>query len=250
MLKSPTEIIVDSWNLYKKNWRGFLPFIIMLFLPTLILSAIGTISLYLSVYLPSAALFSNIIIMLVFAASMVFAIWVTTALARTILDSLVGNQIKWKETFSTSSALIWPVILVSLLITLSVIGGTLLLIIPGIIFAVWYTFASYAVILDGAKGLNALRASKALVVGRWWAVAGRILFIALVFGVLNAALTYPLIFLIKMIPLPTFIQSASAAILSVVINSFTAPLSAGATIILYQSAKQNPVVSTALPPQI
>lgn len=248
MLKTATELVVDSWNLYKKNWRQFLPFIIMLFLPTLILSAIGAISLYLSVYLPSSALVSNILITLVFAASLVFAIWVTTALAKAVMGSIMNNLAEWKETFSASSNLIWPIIFASLLVTLSVIGGTLLLIIPGIIFAVWYNFASYTVIFDGAKGLNALRASKALVVGRWWKIAGRILFVALVFGILNSVISYPLGFLIRLLPLPEFIQSASTAILSALVNAFIAPLSTTATIILYKSAKENPIVS-GLPTQ-
>src|SRR3989344_5231066 len=185
MLKTATELIVDSWDLYAKNWRRFLPFIIMIFLPTLILSALGTITLYLSVYLPSSSLASNIIILIVFAASIVFAIWVTIALAKALSDCLLAKPTEWKEAFLTSSNLIWPIILTSFLVSLSVIGGTLLFILPGIIFAVWYSFASYTVIFEGAKGLSAMRASKSLVVGRWWPIAWRLAIAALIFGLLN-----------------------------------------------------------------
>src|SRR3989344_1108396 len=250
MLKTATELIVDSWDLYAKNWRKFLPFIIMIFLPTLILSALGTITLYLSVYLPSSSLASNIIILLVFAASLVFAIWVTVALAKTMFDCLLAKPTQWRETFYTSSNLIWPVILTSFLVTLSVFGGTLLLIIPGIIFAIWYSFASYAVIFEGAKGLDAMRASKSLVVGRWWSIAWRLAITAIVFGFLNYMLSYALAFLIRLLPLPMFIQSASASVLSSLSSAIIAPLSAGATLILYQSAKQNPITQPTLPPSV
>ena len=250
MLKTATELIVDSWDLYAKNWRKFLPFIIMLFLPTLILSALGTITLYLSVYLPSSSLASNIIILIVFAASMVFAIWVTVALAKTILDCLLAKPTEWRETFSASSNLIWPVILTSFLVALSVIGGTLLFIVPGIIFAVWYSFTSYAVIFEGAQGLNALRASKSLVVGRWWPIAWRLAIAALIFGFLNYTLSYALAYLIRLLPLPMFIQSASASVFASLTSALIAPLSAGATLILYQSAKQNPVSQPTLPPRV
>jgi len=230
MLKTATELIVDSWDLYAKNWRKFLPFIIMIFLPTLILSALGTITLYLSVYLPSSSLASNIIILLVFAASLVFAIWVTTALARTMFNCLLSKPTQWRETFYTSSNLIWPVILASFLVGLSVIGGTLLFIIPGIIFAVWYSFTSYAVIFEGAKGLDAIA--------------------AIVFGLLNYMLSYALAFLIRLLPLPMFMQSASASVLSSLSSAIVAPLSAGATLILYQNAKQNQVTQPTLPPSV
>lgn len=244
MLKTATELILDSWSLYTKNWRKFLPFMVMLFLPTLILSALGTITLYLEMYLPSSSLASNILILIVFAASLVFAIWVTVALAKTILDCLLAKPTQWKETFLGSSNLIWPVILASFLVGLSVIGGTLLFIIPGIIFAVWYSFTSYAVIFEGAQGLSAMRASKSLVVGRWWPIAWRLAMVALVFGFINSALANALTFLIKFVPLPLFIQSASANVFSALTSAIIAPLSAAATLILYQSAKQNPVTQT------
>src|SRR5438105_262901 len=117
MLKTATELVTDSWNLYVKNWRKFLPFMLMSFLPTLILSALGTLSLYLSVYLPSSSLASNIIILIVFAANLVFAIWVTIALSKTVFDCLMAKPTDWKETFSGSSSLIWPVIITSFLVS-------------------------------------------------------------------------------------------------------------------------------------
>ncbi len=250
MLKTGTELIVDSWNLYAKNWRKLLPYIIMFFLPTLILSALGTLSLYLEAYIPSSSLASNIIILIIFAASMVFAVWVTVALTRALADCLLAKPDEWKETFSASSDLIWPVILTSFLVTLIVLGGTLLLIIPGIIFAVWYGFTSYVVIFESNRGLSALRASKSLVVGRWWPIAWRILITAVVFGVINSALSYALAFLIRLLPLPVFIQSASASALTSLAGAVIAPLSTGAMLILYQSAKQNQVTQPTLPPSV
>lgn len=242
MLKTGTEIIMGSWELYAKNWKRFLPFVLMLFLPTVILSMLGIISLYLSYYLPSSSLASNLMILIVFAANFVFTIWVSVALAKIIFNCLAAKPTVWKETFLGSSNLIWPAIYTSFLVSLIVIGGTLLLIVPGIIFAVWYCFAFYAVILDGAKGLGALGASKSLVVGRWWPILWRLFIATLVFGFINYAIAYALTLLIKLLPLPIFIQSASVRVVVSLIGSVMAPLSAGATLILYKSAKENPVL--------
>ncbi len=223
----------------------------MLFLPTFILSALGTLTLYLSVYLPSSSLASNIVILIVFAASLVFAIWVTIALARTMNDCLMARPTAWKEVFSSSSNLIWPAIYVSVLVTLIVLGGTLLLIIPGIIFAVWYSFAFYAVLFENAHGFDALKSSKSLVVGRWWAIVWRLAVAGIIFGFLNSVLSYILMSLVKLVPLPMFLQSTSANVLSSLASALTTPLSAAATLILYQSAKQNPVMQPTpiQPPQ-
>lgn len=55
----------------------------------------------------------------------------------------------------------------------------LLLIVPGVIFGVYWTFAATVVLLQNKSGLDALRHSKALVHGRWWSVVGYILSFAL-----------------------------------------------------------------------
>src|SRR3989339_308243 len=91
MLKTPSEIIKDSWELYAKNWRKFLPFLILLLLPSLILSALGAISLYLEVYIPKSSAISNIIILAVFAASMLFAFWASIALTRAMANANAGQ---------------------------------------------------------------------------------------------------------------------------------------------------------------
>ena len=50
----------------------------------------------------------------------------------------------------------------------------LALVVPGVIWLTYYSFAFCAVALRGLKGKRALDCSKSLVVGRWWAVLGRI----------------------------------------------------------------------------
>ncbi|MEK7131347.1 MAG: hypothetical protein AAB797_01245, partial [Patescibacteria group bacterium] len=106
------------------------------------------------------------------------------------------------------------------------------------------------VIFEGVAGLNALRASKSLVVGRWWPIVWRLAITTVVFGFLNSALAYVLAYLIRLLPLPVFIQSASASALASLVGAVVAPLSAGAALILYQSAKQNPITQPTLPPSV
>ena len=67
------------------------------------------------------------------------------------------------------------------LTVLAILSGVILLVIPGIIFSIWFAFSTHAVILDNKKGTQALSYSKQLVRGRWGAVLWRLLAPALAF---------------------------------------------------------------------
>lgn len=247
MLKTATEIIKESWELCSKNWRKFVPILAILLLPSVVLSALGTMSLYLEVYLPKSWLISSLVLLAVLAASLLLTFWGSIALLRALAMANSNQAFDWKSLFSTSSNLLWPVFWTSFLASLIVLGGSLLLVVPGIIFAIWYNFAIYTVVFENARGLAALRASKDLVVGRWGAIFWRWLALGIVFIILNSVVSYVIASLIKILPLPMFIESSLFRIGSSFISVVFAPLVAGAALILYQSAKQNPVTQQPAP---
>lgn len=76
--------------------------------------------------------------------------------------------------------LLFPYLWVSILAGLIVSIGYLFFIVPGIIFAIWFFMAPYALILEGKKGAQALKRSKELVDGYFWPVLGRVLIISLI----------------------------------------------------------------------
>lgn len=78
-----------------------------------------------------------------------------------------------KETYQNTKDLFWPYIGLSLLTALLVLCWSLLLIIPGIIFSVFYSLAIYVLFFEGKQGMAALRRSRALVKGYFWPVLGR-----------------------------------------------------------------------------
>jgi hypothetical protein len=97
-----------------------------------------------------------------------------------------------KEIFKETKDLFWPYIGLSLLTALLIIGWTLLLIIPGIIFSVLYSFAVYAFFFEGERGMEAIKSSRALVKGYFWPVVGRILLLSLILWVVTAIIAAPL----------------------------------------------------------
>jgi hypothetical protein len=215
---------------------------VLLFVPNFVLGLAGVASLYLDRYATSDAfvLTNNLIVIAVFVACIIFTIWASMAIAK-YLGSIIQKKttIAYKEAFTSTSHLIWPVVYTSLLVALIVIGGTILLIIPGIIFSIWFSFTFYAVLFEEKRGAAALRSSKELVVGRWWSIFWRLFapgfFFALVFMILSYSLTYLLDVLLGGFTL-IIVNGVVTSILSAIVS----PLTALTTIILYFSAKENP----------
>ncbi len=247
MLKSASEIISESFQLYVKNWRNFVPYMLVIFLPTLILSLVGVFSSYLEVFVPATGLISSTIIIVLYAASFVITIWATIALIRSLNASLSDQTLEWKENFKVSNHLILPVIITSIMVGLIVLGGSLLFVIPGIIFSIWYSFATYPVILDNIKGLEALGISKSLVVGRWAQIAWRIIVIGFIFALISILLSSLTNFVVGLIPMVNFLKSALSSLLGSLVSTILVPLSTAGSLILYYSAKANPV-GAELPP--
>ncbi len=94
-------------------------------------------------------------------------------------DKSLGEYLKM------TTPMFWPLILVGIITTIAIVLGFILLIIPGIIFSVWYMYASYEVIFSKKKGMEALRSSKGLVHGRFWPVLWRLFVIYLVIMVVS-----------------------------------------------------------------
>jgi hypothetical protein len=60
---------------------------------------------------------------------------------------------------------------ISILVGAVVLGGLLLVVIPGLIFIMWFIFATYVYLNQGIGGLSALRVSKEYVRGFFWRLA-------------------------------------------------------------------------------
>ena len=96
------------------------------------------------------------------------------------LISAVGEKKRFNEAIKTGWQKMFSLAWVSVLTTLAIIGGGILLIIPGIIFAIWFIFSDYVLVLDGKKGILALGESKKLVSGYWWPVFFKVFILSLI----------------------------------------------------------------------
>ncbi len=139
--------------------------------------------------------------------------------------------------------LFWPFLGISFLAGIIVFGGSLLLIIPGAIFAVWYYFAPYEVMLDNAKVFESLRLSKKLVTGRWGAVLWRLGLPIVIYIAFFSTINWFILTPGKLFLMSTGSSGAYwlSIALAIIFYFFFVPIITITPIILYENLKKNPV---------
>jgi len=71
---------------------------------------------------------------------------------------------------------------------------SLLLVIPGIIYSVFYAFACFAFFWEGTLGRAAIRRSRELVAHYWWPVFGRVCFLGIITWAFTLIVSLPVYF--------------------------------------------------------
>ena len=166
-----------AWEIYKARIRVFLGIMLA---PLLV-----SLPIILFTKLPVPIF---IVLMIIFMiAVIIIGFWSQISLLYAIKDR--DKEIGIKESFAKGWHKIIPYWYISLLVGLIVMGGFLLFIVPGIIFAVWFSLAAYILVAEDIKGMNALRESKRLVSGNWSSVCWRFLFIVLFLGAISLAVS-------------------------------------------------------------
>lgn len=165
------KILSEAWKIFKENFR-LISIIVLL------------------IYVPMNIINSGLVLITGVAAEAVGSLElaeILTALIFVILNGLIGvimvmaimyaaksrrenREVDYKECFQVSLSRWWPAIYTNIMLTIFLISLFILLIIPGIIYSVYWTFALCAVVLCHKSGMDALDYSKAVVQGRWWTI--------------------------------------------------------------------------------
>jgi len=174
-LPSVGELFRQSFSLMRERiWVMFLSF----FLPILAVigAAIvgGSISFIAYKANHIAGIVTAIVLGLVIFVGYIYALMLAITSQIVALRD-VGEKTGAIENLKRSRPFILSFFLIGLLVSMAVMGGVFLLIVPGVILAVKFNFAQYALILEGKKGRAALAQSKAYVLGRTGKVFWRLL---------------------------------------------------------------------------
>lgn len=98
-----------------------------------------------------------------------------------------SGPVSTRSAYEYASKLLFSYIGVLIVTALCIFVGLILLVVPGIVVAVWLSFSSFIVIAGKAKGLEALRISKRYVRGIWLPVFLRFIAAALLGMLVSSA---------------------------------------------------------------
>ncbi len=241
MLFNSSEILQKSWSDYVKNWHHWAVFSLLIFMPSFVLLLSGSFGGYLNMYFPATTAVTNIIILILVVVSAVFGFWSSIALIRSGGRFIQNNATDtWKENYAFTLKQLWPSFGASFLAGLAILFGILLFLIPGIIFAVWYFFAVYGVVINGDSIMKGLSDSKKLVAGRWWSVAWRIFVPSFLIGVAGMVIKTTLVFFVDFLPLNETSIAVVENIVTGVVSALASPLTTLAGLHLYFNLRDNP----------
>lgn len=241
------ELMRNTLNDYKQNWRKF---VYLLILP-MAFSLLGSIMSFVLEKFAGTTAWPMYLSVIVFIAAValiiIFAVvYFHAYIAEFILLKDLSAEVNFKnvgEWYKKARQYFWTVALVSIIFTFLALIGFVLFVIPGVMFCIFYAFTIYAVIYEDLKIKEAFRRSKELVKGYFWPVFGR--FIAggllvwlayVIIGGIGAVLAYLLTAIAK-IPISKDVITLSSDLLSVVVGLIIGPLSLIYTYKIYRSLR-------------
>ena len=178
-----------------------------------------------------------------FTACMVVYMWIYLAALYRIGGIGQGEDRTFGECMRVGGRKIFPVMIAAILYSLAMMGGFILLVVPGLILWVSLAFFGVCMVLDDDGILESLRHSHRLVWGNWWrtAVIGTVVLI--VYYVIYLAVEVPfavaeqMIFAPALDDLPGLGQTIVSLIGDVIATVITFPLITSVMIAVYHDLK-------------
>ncbi len=187
-MRGPIELLEDSLAIFNKNPALYLT----------IYAALGVATVIAELFAPrpehgpgytgsmiehGGQMAASPLYPLLMIVSVVISIFVTIALVKAIAEPNVTA----KQAFQFAKERALNYFILSVMVGVTVFVGFVLLIIPGIIAMTWFGFAYLVYFFEGTKGIDAMKASKALVEGHFMQVFGRYIALFLAFIVASIA---------------------------------------------------------------
>lgn len=236
---SSGEMFKQAWEVYKKHGSTLISIsvlpIALVFIGSFLLGAAGAVTTMPNGDVVATGTAGVIAALITAVIVIYFSILSFAALVHYIIFAL-GNEeaITFKQAFQNSYDDVIPLLWTGILCFLAVLGGLILLIVPGIIFAFWFSQGTYIVITEKLKGKAALKQSKLYVKGNVGQIFKKGFFILII--VLAVALGGAIIFGIIDGLLNT---NAVGLIGEVILRILIAPFAAVYTFLLFRQLKNS-----------
>jgi len=141
-----------------------------------------------------------------------------------IATTYLGKPVTTAAAVGRAFRAFFPLLWTSFLMGVAIMGGFILLIIPGIIAAFWFSLATQVVVVEGVSGLKALKRSRALMKGNIGTL--------FVLGLVMAPIIWGVQFAVVFIP-----QPHARALISALVGAVMTVFASAATVVFYFSAR-------------
>ncbi|MFA5174219.1 MAG: hypothetical protein WC438_03485 [Candidatus Pacearchaeota archaeon] len=196
------DIFSKSWGEYKnKFWVFTQIFLLFGFLPSIILFLANKSylenfnNLIVSAIQNNSGVFNSIIsyifvdnlsytLFLAFLGILVFALGILMG-ASFIVNAFSGKKLGFKESLKGGKKYFWKYFWFSVVYSIFIILLFLLLVVPGIIFMIYWIFGAYILINENKGILASLKESRKLIKGKWWKTFGYFILFSLIIIVIS-----------------------------------------------------------------
>lgn len=165
-LPPATDLFARAWGIFKSRLG--------------VLLALSFISFILSIVaqLPEALRLSGLASLMILIISSILSFLTGAALVYAVANH--AEKLGFSGAYQKASKNFWGFAWISFLVGLIVAGGFGLLIVPGIIFSVWFSLAIWVFAVEGVRGMNALLKSKEYARMFFGAILWRLAFLMLI----------------------------------------------------------------------
>lgn len=167
------DLFKVSWGIYQRRWLTLLLIMLAGGMLTLVaFAAFPAVGFGLTLLLPQT---KGILVLLGWIVGMVAGTVAMGMSTGAYFYSVVDEHMDFKTAFQNGWRRALPFAWIFTLVGFIVYGGFFLLLIPGLIFMVWFFFAPLVLAEEDLRGMSALIKSRELVRGRFWPVLGRLM---------------------------------------------------------------------------
>jgi hypothetical protein len=187
-LSSPFDLIKKSVNIFLKKEN--LIFLAKIYVPVAFFSVLSIAQSFLPASVLNSKSVLLVILMVLIQILYVFVSVFVTASGIIALSRVIdGKELSVKKIYKSAWKTYWIFLLLSVVLLLAYLFGFVLLIVPGLLFVVWFAFSRFIMIEKGFGVKASLLKSKYLVKGIYWKILGRLIIIGAFMVVVEVVLS-------------------------------------------------------------
>ena len=183
------QIVDQTFRLYRRNFVRFMVIVAIVQVPiallTLMLNLISRriVEERSASDAAAAVAISGILIVLFFA--MISKSLSNAALLKSVSESYLGRSVTVGQAYRFVLPKLWTLIAASFVVGIVVMFGLALLIVPGVIFSLWFALTTQAIVIENRKSIKGMSRSRSLVSGNLGKVFLMSLVVLLITGIIG-----------------------------------------------------------------